>query len=58
MSATVHPLPTTHIPTVKAVAAVALWQPQRFDTSEIAAALSIREGDVERILHVARENCQ
>lgn len=58
MSATVHPLPTTHIPTVKAVAAVALWQTKRFATNEIAAALSIREADVEGILHAVRENSQ
>ena len=57
MTATVHPLQARgSIPTIKAVAAVALWQTRRFDTAEIAAALSIHEGDVERILHTVREN--
>ena len=43
------------MPVLKAVAAVALWQTGRFRTDEIATPLSVHEGDVERILHAARE---
>lgn len=57
MTATVHPLQARgSIPTIKAVAAYALWETRRFDTAEIAAALSIHVVDVKRILRTVREN--
>lgn len=49
------PPPATEMPIIKAVAVVALWETGRFRSDEIAVALSIRESDVERILHVKRE---
>lgn len=41
--------------TLKALAAIALWDSGRFDTSEIAHCLNAPEADVARILHLARE---
>lgn len=40
---------------LKSVAAVALWETKRFDTAEIAHAVGAAEADVERVLHIARE---
>jgi hypothetical protein len=40
---------------LKALAAIALWDSGRFDTSEIAHCLHVLEADVARVLHVARE---
>ncbi len=41
--------------TIKAVAAVALWRTGKFDSAEIARALSVPEAVVARVLHIARE---
>lgn len=40
---------------LKSVAVVALWGTKLFDTTEIAHAVGAAEADVERVLHIARE---
>lgn len=40
---------------IKAVAAVALWRTAKFDTADIAEALSVSEADVCRVIHLTRE---
>lgn len=40
---------------LKSVAVVALWDTKLFDTADIAHALGVAEADVERVLHIVRE---
>lgn len=39
----------------QSLAAVALWDTQRFDTCEIADVLKVTEAEVANVLHVVRE---
>jgi len=41
--------------TLKAIAVLSLWRTGEFDTADIAHALAVPEADVERVIHIARE---
>ncbi|MCP4384884.1 MAG: hypothetical protein GY798_26300 [Hyphomicrobiales bacterium] len=49
------PNPSLVVPEVKAIAAWALWETNRFDTLEIAEALSLPESQVALLLDLFRK---
>ncbi len=49
------PIPNLVVPEIKAIAAWALWETKRFDTLEIAEALSLPESQVALLLDLFRK---